>query len=407
MGVRAGHKHTTNGMIPDDWTVTPLGDLIMGSPDYGINAPAVAYADKLPAYLRITDISTEGRYLQTGKVSVNSSQSEAYYLADGDIVFARTGASVGKSYQYHEKDGPLVFAGFLIRVKPDINRVVSSYIYAFCNSNPYWSWVRLMSMRSGQPGINGREYSQLPIPLPPLPEQQAIARALGDVDDLIASLDKLIAKKRDLKQASMQQLLTGKTRLQGFNGEWETKRIGQLVAIRNIKLNTNGNSIASFCVELEQIAQGSGQIFGHSDASDRNSVKYHFQKGDVLFGRLRPYLRKFWWADCEGVCSTEIWPLVPIAEQLTSGFLFQTVKTEAFIEAANSSYGTHMPRSDWNALKQFELRFPTTINEQNAIVDILSDMDAEITELEQRRDKTIALKQGMMQELLTGRTRLV
>ena len=248
---------------------------------------------------------------------------------------------------------------------------------------------------------------QLPSHPPTRAEQEAIAEALSDADALIESLEQLLAKKRHLKQGAMQELLTGKKRLPGFSGEWVVKRLGELVAIRNEKINTLGAEVASFCIELEQVSQNTGQIDGHSDARTRRSVKYRFEQGDVLFGRLRPYLRKFWSADREGVCSTEIWPLIPAVGSLTSGFLFQTVQTDAFIEAANSSYGTHMPRSDWKALTQFQILVPRDSAEQITIAIVLSDMDAEIAALDDKHTKARALKQGMMQELLTGRIRLI
>lgn len=140
--------------------------------------------------------------------------ASAYVLNEGDLVLARTGASVGKSYLYNHHDGELVFAGFLIRVRPDAAKLEPSYLKYFTISGPYWNWVRVNSMRSGQPGINGREYVSLPIPLPPTKsEQTAIADILSDMDTEIAALEANLAKARQIKQGMMQELLTGKTRL--------------------------------------------------------------------------------------------------------------------------------------------------------------------------------------------------
>ena len=112
----------------------------------------------MPTYIRITDISEEGYFSPTEKVGVNNKQSEEYYLEDGDVVFARTGASVGKSYLYDKNDGELVFAGFLIKISPNNSLLSSKYLAQFAKTNIYWTWVNVMSMRSGQPGINGNEY---------------------------------------------------------------------------------------------------------------------------------------------------------------------------------------------------------------------------------------------------------
>ena len=195
------------------WEAKLLGECLRSLPDYGINAPGVPYSDRLPAYIRITDISDDGRFRPEKPVSVGLANAENYYLSEGDLVFARTGASVGKSYLYKQKDGPLVFAGFLIRVRPDPNLLNASYLSAYVTTDAYWNWVRLMSMRSGQPGINGNEFAQLPLRLPPLPEQTAIAGVLSDMDAELAALEQRLDKTRALKQGMMQELLTGRTRL--------------------------------------------------------------------------------------------------------------------------------------------------------------------------------------------------
>jgi type I restriction enzyme S subunit len=196
-----------------EWVVKRLGECLLSRPDYGINAPAVPFSDRHPSYIRITDISENGRYSPDPRVSVQVASSYQYYLHNGDVVFARTGASVGKSYLYEPRDGELVFAGYLIRVCPDPNVLVPAFLAAYATTKPYWNWVRMMSMRSGQPGINGSEYAQLPLSLPSPTEQTAITVVLSDVDAELAALEARREKTRDLKQAMMQELLTGKTRL--------------------------------------------------------------------------------------------------------------------------------------------------------------------------------------------------
>lgn len=151
--------------------------------------------------------------------------------------------------------------------------------------------------------------------------------------------------------------------------------------------------------------QATGQLLGSFEAVGA-TPKYTFKTGDVLFGRLRAYLRKYWLATFDGVCSTEIWPLTPRDNRLVGAFLHLLVQTEEFVDAAAISYGTHMPRSDWSVLKRLAFRLPTP-EEQTAIATTLSVMDAELSALESRLTKTRAIKQGMMQELLTGRTRLL
>ena len=114
--MKPGYKQTEVGVIPEDWEVAAIGEHLQHSPRYGINAPAIPFDLRLPTYLRITDITEDGRLNEDTKVSVDNPLSGNYKLRCGDIVFARTGASVGKSYLYKPNDGELIFAGFLIQV---------------------------------------------------------------------------------------------------------------------------------------------------------------------------------------------------------------------------------------------------------------------------------------------------
>lgn len=195
------------------WHNVHLRDCLLSSPDYGINAAGVPDSGNLPSYLRITDINDDGRLIRNERVAVDHPQSFDYILSKNEIVFARTGASVGKSYLYNADDGELVFAGFLIRAKIDTLKLCPDFLAAFTRTSQYWNWVRMMSMRSGQPGINGNEYSGLNLHLPPLPEQTAIATLLSDMDLEIGAIETKLTKARQLKQGMMHELLTGRIRL--------------------------------------------------------------------------------------------------------------------------------------------------------------------------------------------------
>ena len=164
-------------------------------------------------YLRITDISEEGKYLQGNKVSVNNGLSHLYYLDEGDVVVTRTGASVGKTYHYYTNDGKLVFAGFLIRIKVRSEMLNSNYLFFLTQTQFYWAWVLANSMRSGQPGLNSQELKSFEIPFPPLKTQIEIAQILSDMDLEIAGLVGKLSKYRAIKTGMMQNLLTGKIRL--------------------------------------------------------------------------------------------------------------------------------------------------------------------------------------------------
>ncbi|WP_447601272.1 restriction endonuclease subunit S [Nitrospira sp. Nam80] len=295
-----------------------------------------------------------------------------------------------------------------MRLEFDANEVCSNE-YACYALNTASSVARLRALATGTTSVAAiytRDLMGLLFVVPPKPEQRAIAAVLSDVDALIASLDQLVAKKRDLKQAAMQQLLTGQIRIPSFDGQWTGKRFGELAKPRQERIDPRRSPVQEFCIELEHIQPWTGELLGSTTAGENSSIKSVFREGDVLFGKLRAYLRKYWLADRPGLCSTEVWVFIPNEDLVTSSYLFQLIKMNRFIETASTAYGTHMPRSDWNLVKNYEIRLPP-LPEQTAITAVLSDMDAEITALEARRDKTHALKQGMMQELLTGRVRLV
>lgn len=197
----------------DEWKIVPMGSLLKREPEYGVNAPAVSYSDDLPTYLRITDIDEDGSFLCKSKVSVDIVAKDAHYLEAGDIVLARTGASVGKSYRHRSEHGRLVFAGFLIRVRPEPKKIDPIFLSHFLNSQRYWQWVSVTSTRSGQPGINGTEYASLPVPVPPngadnnrTLEQKHIADLLSSTDDLITAQSHKIDALKNHKKGLMQQL---------------------------------------------------------------------------------------------------------------------------------------------------------------------------------------------------------
>ncbi|VXA83128.1 Restriction endonuclease subunit S [Acinetobacter sp. 8I-beige] len=212
-GTPKGYKDSELGQIPEDWEIYPLRSLLKSQPKYGINAAATALLGNLPTYIRITDINEDGKFSPTEKVGVNSPLSENYILERGDIVLARTGASVGKSYLYDEDDGELIYAGFLIKISPASNLLCSKYLSLYFQTKEYWDWIATNSMRSGQPGINGNQYANLKIALPAINEQLKISRIFIDIDKELEKLKIKLNKVSLLKQGMMQELLTGKTRL--------------------------------------------------------------------------------------------------------------------------------------------------------------------------------------------------
>lgn len=392
-----GYKQTEVGVIPADWDAIALGKI----------------STSISSGKSSTQTILGGDYFIYGSTGIIGTCVDFDYEGER-ILVARVGANAGTvncvSGKYCVSDNTL-----MIQLK---NKVDFQFIlYFLIHSN-----LNKMIFGSGQPLITGSQLKTLIIPLPPTDnEQTAIAEALSDTDDLIDSLDKLITKKRNLKQAAMQQLLTGKTRLPGFTDQWEEKTLGDHVeflrhgvnsraeltindpvkylhygdihACNNVRLCPNGlpSLPASKAKTLDRLSEGdlifadasedldgvgkSVEIIGVSDTecvSGLHTIAARFDK-DVLADGFKGYL------------------------QFCPEFISQLRRLAA---------GTKVYATNRSHIAGIEMHLPDTI-EQTAIAEVLSDMDSSIEALEERRDKVWSLKQGMMQQLLTGRIRLV
>ena len=322
---------------------------------------------------------------------------------------------MGKSYLYDPADGPLVFAGFLIRVQP--NEDVQPAFLAYCvQSERYWGWVASTSSRSGQPGINGREYGTYQLWLPPPDEQRAIAETLSDVDGLIESLETLIAKKRAVKTAAMQQLLAGRTRLPGFSGEWEMKQLVELGVFskgRGIK-RSDVRDDGYPCIRYGELYTRYSDFVANPVARIPASVALAAQpieSGDLLFagagetsdeiGRCVAYV-----GENTAYAGGDVIILSPFrgaGNSLYLGYLLNHPTVS--VQKARLAQGDAIVHISSGNLGQVQIELPP-VEEQEAIAALFSDIDAEIVALERRLAKVRALKQGAMQQLLTGRIRL-
>lgn len=417
MEVKAGYKMTEVGEIPEDWEATTVGGLVkegvIENPLDGNHGELHPKSNDFVSY-GIPFIMANN--IHNGNIDfercayIRKEQADSLrkgFSIHGDVLLTHK-ATIGNTAIV----GEIIFDYLMLTPQvtyyrvADPSRLSNIYLRHFFDYPKFQSVLKMLSGGGTRSYIGITAQLQLPVVIPPTKaEQEAIAAALSDADALIESLEQLIAKKRNIKQGAMQELLTGKRRLSGFTGEWEVKRLGDIAEPRKERIDPRRSITQGCCIELEHIEQGTGVLLGCTTTSNLSSLKSIFREGDVLFGKLRAYLRKYWIAPYDGFCSTEIWPLVANRSKIIPQYLFQIVTLDSFIESASYSYGTHMPRSDWNVLKNFEIAIPK-IEEQSVISAMLSDMDAEIQALMATLSKARQLKQGMMQELLTGRIRL-
>jgi type I restriction enzyme S subunit len=416
--VPRGYRRTEAGVIPDEWTVRSLRSCLRSNPAYGINAAAVPFDDSLPTYLRITDIGEDNRFRPSPRVSVKHPGALDFFLRVGDLVFARTGASVGKSYLYDPKDGPLVFAGFLIRVRPDPRQLQTAFLAYCVQSKRYWDWVATMSIRSGQPGINGREYGALQLVLPEPDEQRAIAEALSDLDGLLGALESLIAKKRAIKQGAMQQLLTRKTRLPDFSGDWAELNMTR-DSVLKARIGWQGLTTAEYQTTGDYyLVTGTDFVMGRVDWATCHFVEHsrfiqdrniQLAPSDVLLTKDGTIGKAGFVDSLPGpaTLNSGVFVIRPKAEAYVPKYMYYVLTSQIFDDfLARLQAGSTISHLYQRDFLGFTFNAPQ-VPEQLAIATMLSDMDAEIAALEQQRDKTRGIKQGVMQQLLTGRVRLV
>ncbi|MGV3767314.1 MAG: restriction endonuclease subunit S [Chitinophagaceae bacterium] len=180
---------------------------------------------------------------------------------------------------------------------------------------------------------------------------------------------------------------------------------GEIAELRKEKFNPVVSNEDKHCIELEHIEQETGNILGWVPASEQKSIKNVFKKGDVLFGKLRPYLRKYWLATFDGVCSSEIWVLKPKTKEITKNYLFNLVQTHEFVQVANVASGSKMPRADWDYVSCYPVQAPP-LPEQKAIAQLLSTWDEAIQKLTRLIAQKQQRKKWLMQMLLSGKKRL-
>jgi type I restriction enzyme S subunit len=419
MGLKAGYKQTEVGVIPEEWESTSvLGiasssrNAIVGGP-FGSDLVSNDYVDDGVPVIRGQNMGNRWVSGSFAFVSPTKAASlEANLAHPGDIVITQRGTLGQVSLV---PDAP--YPRYLIsqsQMKLSVNREMADplFFYYLFTGEQQQEYIRQNTIQTGVPHTNLGILRKIPVPRPPLPEQRAIAEALSDADALIGALDRLIAKKRDLKQAAMQQLLTGQKRLPGFSGEWEVKRLRQLAKIQR---GASPRPIDS------PIWFDDSSTVGWVRISDVTRAGMYLRETEQRLSLLgvqtsRPVRRG---SLIMSICATVGWPIITeidtcihdgfvVFDHLRADqrFLYYILKS---IEPNWSRHGQTGSQMNLNTglITGTEVSIPPTVAEQTAIAEVLSDMDTEIAALERRRDKTRALKQGMMQELLTGRTRLV
>jgi len=413
MGLKPGYKRTDVGVIPEDWNVSTvgrefeikLGKMLDAEKNVGVPKPYIGNKAVQWDRIDISDLPT---------VPMSRTDIERFRLRKGDLLVCE-GGEVGRAAIWEAPIEECYYQKALHRLRP-LRGFDSRLMVALLRQ---WSDRGLLANYVTQTSIAHlprEKFVEVQMPIPTPAEQRAIAEALSDVDALIGALDQLITKKRDLKQAAMQQLLTGKPRLPGFRGEWEVKRLDELGAWKgrmtpsmqnpsywhdgNVPWISSGDVKSVLLKETGFSVTASAVKQGTTTLLPANSIVVVTRSGI-----LRKYLPVAMNVIPMAI-NQDIKALIPNEKFCSTYLLHALIGNGDRILARCLKAGTTVESIEFRWLKAFTIPLPP-LPEQTAIAEVLSDMDAELAALEQRRDKTRALKQGMMQELLTGRTRLV
>lgn len=417
MEVKPGYKQTEVGVIPEEWDVRRIGDLgnvVRGGSPRPAGDPRYFDGNFIPwltvaALTNIPDHQLEVSETATCLTEEGSKHSRT--LAAETLIIANSGATLGVAKLLKmtccANDG----IAAIINQRLGEKRFVSFYI------NTQTKKLReVVATGNGQPNLNTGLIREVSIPFPPPAEQRAIAEALSDVDGLLGGLDRLIAKKRDLKQAAMQQLLTGQTRLPGFHGEWEVKRLDELGTWKGGMTPSMQNPDYWLGGTVPWISSGDVKSvllkktgFAITQLAVKRGTTTLLPASSIVLVTRSGILRKYLPVAMNVIpmaINQDIKALIP-SGSFSASFLLHTITCNGDrILAQCMKAGTTVESVEFRWLKAFTIPVPQ-LPEQIAIAEVLTEMDAELAALEHRREKTRALKLGMMQELLTGSIRLV
>lgn len=416
MEVKPGYKQTVVGVMPEDWGVVLLDTVAKRGSGHTPDKKHPEYWNGSIKWVSLQDSAAlDNLYIEDSAATITPAgiaNSSAVLHPAGTVVLSRD-AGVGKSaIMKTEMAVSQHFMAWQCGSKLD-----NHFLY-------YWLQARKSEFERIANGstiktIGLPYFRTLCIQLPELLEQRAIATALSDVDALLAAQDKLIAKKRDIKQGAMQQLLTGKQRLPGFCGEWEVKRLGEIGDISSAGVDKKLRA-GETPVRLVNYLDVYRKDFIYSDdlnhwvtAPQHQLKRCAVKQGDIFFtpsSETRDDIGKSAVAmeDIPDAAYSYHVTRLRLRDEWDLRFRTYAFKTQAFLDQAEmlcDGSGTRYVISQ-GKFKGMTIQVPP-VEEQTAIATVLSDMDAELSALEQQRDKTLALKQGMMQELLTGRIRLI
>lgn len=424
--MKLGYKQTEIGEIPEDWVIVSLGEIAsVKTGPFGSALHAEDYVQSGTPMITVEHLGESCISRQNLPLISDEDKRRlsAYELQTGDIVFSRVG-SVDRNAYVTEAENGWLFSGRLLRIRVLDTRCIPKYLSFYFKDARIKSKVREIAVGQTMPSLNTKLLLGFSVCLPQLPHQQRIAEALSDMDELIASLEKLIAKKKAIKQGAMQDLLTGKRRLPGFSGEWKKQLFGDLFEICPNNAYTRdqltiGGKIKN--IHYGDILTKYGAYLDGSIASiptlektlekKQYAEKAFVQDGDIIIADTAEDLTVGKAVEIVNVSGKILSgqhtflcrPIIPFAPMYLGYYLNSADFHDQVVPYVT---GTKVSSINKSSLCSLTVRFPS-IPEQTAIAEILSNIDKDILAIEERLAKASLIKHGMMQQLLTGKIRIV
>ena len=390
---------TKNLDIPQNWNFVKIGDHFTFR--NGLNKEKSFFGKGTPI-INILDVFNNSGLTSeqiAGKVTLSNDELRAFGIKKGDVLFARTSETIeeiGISSVVLEELKNTVFSGFLLRARPKTQNFDLNFKKYCFRSSVARKQIVSLSSKTTRALTNGRLLSKVIIPIPKdLSEQHSISVVISDTEELVNQFQTLIEKKKNIKQGVMQELLTGKRRLEGVDGEWETKQLGKIICIqKGEQLNKSNLTLT----DIFPVWNGGMDPSGFTNKYNQEGNTITISEGGNSCGFVNFSFKKFW---AGGHCYT----LNKSKIDLNKIFLYYLLKNSEK-SIMKLRVGSGLPNIQKKRLLQFEISLPPAKEEQNMIAKILSDMDSEIEQLEKKLSKYKMIKEGMMQKLLTGEIRL-
>lgn len=389
--VKKGYKQTEVGVIPEKWIVSTIGSIAdVKTGPFGSALHAEDYVQDGTPIITVEHLGETGLTRQNlPKVSEEDRHRlSAYSMQEGDIVFSRVGSVDRNAYVTASENGWL-FSGRILRIRAKSEELSTQYLGYYFKSEDAKERIRNVAVGQTMASLNTKLMNAFKVVLPTVEEQKNIAALLSNMDTLISTLEKQVSKKKAIKQGAMQELLTGKRRLPGFSGNWQTISLKKALSV--------GHGMSQHDVECptgRYPILATGGVIGRAN-------RYLWNAPSVLIGRKgtinKPqYMDKpFWSIDTlfytkinEGYCPKFLY------------YVFCRIDWLSYNEASG------VPSLSSKTIESIEVQVPD-YREQCAIAGALTDIDTEIEALEQKSGKYRQVKQGMMQQLLTGKIRLM